>query len=180
MPRKSLDGAKLAADVTKLLAADAHSPPQARPSLMDAMRSLVSFIDVRARLGWTDPMIARVLAEAGYPIDAATLRSYRKRLRDEGLMGPLSARKTNSAAPAQERPTQRKHDRAATTIPPEPLPDAAVTTAADDMPAAIPPASVSTDAAPRAPPPSSTAAPAPSMPGRTFRNNPTTLPPNQV
>lgn len=85
MPRKNLDGQKLAADVARLLDADAQSPPEARPSLMDAMRSLVRYIDARARLGWTDPMIARVLTEAGYPIGAATLRSYRKRMRDEGL-----------------------------------------------------------------------------------------------
>ncbi|WP_394653119.1 hypothetical protein [uncultured Sphingomonas sp.] len=180
MPRKSLDGAKLAKDVTRLLGEDQVSPPRARPSLMDAVRALATYIETRARLGWTDPMIARVLAEAGYPIDAATLRSYRKRLRDEGLMGPLPVRKTRSAAPAEKRPTQHQLDVAATAFPVASPADAAVTAAADDVPASIPPAEVSADAAPRAPPPSSTAAPAPAMPGRTFRNNPTTLPPNRV
>lgn len=58
---------------------------------MDAVRALASYIEARARLGWTDPMIAVVLTNAGYPISADTLRSYRKRLRDEGLMAPLTA-----------------------------------------------------------------------------------------
>ncbi len=88
MPRKTLDGRKLAVDVAQFTAADKLTPPEARPSLMDAVRAFAGYIDTRAKLGWTDPMIAAVLTEAGYPIDAATLRSYRKRLRDEGRVAP--------------------------------------------------------------------------------------------
>lgn len=84
-----MDGAKLAADIDRLEREDKTSPPTAQPSLMDAVRGLATYIETRARLGWTDPMIAAVLTNAGYPISADTLRSYRKRLRDEGLMAPL-------------------------------------------------------------------------------------------
>lgn len=97
MPRKILDGAKLDADVANLTAADRVSPPTARPSLMDAVRAFAGFIETRATLGWTDPMIAAVLTEAGYPIDPATLRSYRKRMRDEGLIGTGTKRVGTSA-----------------------------------------------------------------------------------
>ena len=90
MPRKDLDGSKLSADVARLLAADKIAPPQARPSLMDAVRAFCGFIETRSKLGWTDGMIAAVLTEAGYPIGTATLRSYRKRMRDEGLLPPLT------------------------------------------------------------------------------------------
>ncbi len=89
MPRKALDGAKLAADIDRLGREDQISPPTAQPSLMDAVRGLATYIETRTKLGWTDPMIAVVLTNAGYPISADTLRSYRKRLRDEGLMAPL-------------------------------------------------------------------------------------------
>jgi hypothetical protein len=171
MPRKDLDGSKLAADVANLLAADAQSPPEARPSLMDAMRSLVGFIDARAGVGWTDPMIAKVLTEAGYPIEAATLRSYRKRMRDEGLMRPLAARKTKAVAPAEDRLPHRRRREAATAVPAEPLPNSTVTLAVSDVPTASTTAEVSADAAPRAPPPA---------PGRTFRVNPTNLPPDRA
>lgn len=90
MPRKAFDGIKLAEDVAQLQAADKMSPPSARPSLMDAVRAFATYIETRAKLGWTDPMIAAVLTQAGYTIDAATLRSYRRRMRDEGLL-PLEA-----------------------------------------------------------------------------------------
>ncbi|WP_419809046.1 hypothetical protein [Sphingomonas sp.] len=86
MPRKMFDGEKLIADVARLGVIDRQSPPQARPSLMDAVREFAGFIDARTRLGWTDAMIAALLTAAGYEINAATLRSYRKRLRDEGLI----------------------------------------------------------------------------------------------
>jgi len=89
MPRKALDGEKLAVDIDRLEREDQISPPAAQPSLMDAVRGLATYIETRAKLGWTDPMIAIVLTKAGYPISADTLRSYRKRLRDEGLMPPL-------------------------------------------------------------------------------------------
>ena len=91
MPRHGFDGAKLGEDVARLAAADKASPPAARPSLMEAVRALAPFIETRTRLNWGDPKIAAVLSAAGYPIDAATLRSYRKRLRDEGLLPPLKA-----------------------------------------------------------------------------------------
>lgn len=105
MPRKALDGAKLAADVTRLLGEDQASPPDARPSLMDAVRALAGYIETRAKLGWTDPMIAAVLRQAGYEISAETLRSYRKRLRDEGLMAPPPAggRRQVKASPAEAK-----------------------------------------------------------------------------
>lgn len=86
MPRKVLNGAKLAEDVARMLGADKTSPPEAHPSLMDAVRALAGYIETRTKLRWTDAMVAKVLTEAGYPIGEATLRSYRKRLRDEGLM----------------------------------------------------------------------------------------------
>lgn len=178
MPRKDLDGQKLAADVANLLAADAQSPPEARPSLMDAMRSFVRFIDARAKVGWTDPMIARVLTEAGYPIDPATLRSYRKRMRDEGLMPALPVRKIKAVAPAEDPSPHRKRGEAAAVVPAKPPPNRPVTTAVEHVPAATPPAEVSADAAPRAPPPDS--APAPSTPGRTFRVNPNNFPPDRA
>lgn len=84
MTRRHFDGTKLENDIAHLRAVDATSPPAARPSLMDAVRAFAEFIDTRAKLGWTDAMIAAVLTEAGYPINAATLRSYRKRMRDKG------------------------------------------------------------------------------------------------
>lgn len=91
MPRRSFDGNKLAGDVSRLGAVDSASPPQAHPSLMDAVCAFAGFIEVRASLGWPDPMIAALLTEAGYPIDAATFRSYCKRLRDQGLLKPRPA-----------------------------------------------------------------------------------------
>lgn len=83
MSRKAFPGSKLVRDAERLLAHDRASPPEARPTLMDAIRELQPFVEARAGLGWTDTMIARLLTEAGYPISAGTLRSYRKRLRDE-------------------------------------------------------------------------------------------------
>ena len=83
MTRRHFDGTKLENDIAHLRAVDATSPPAARPSLMDAVRAFAEFIDTRAKLGWTDAMIAAVLTESGYPINAATLRSYRKRMRDK-------------------------------------------------------------------------------------------------
>ena len=90
MTRRHFDGTKLENDIAHLRAVDATSPPAARPSLMDAVRALAEFIDTRAKLGWTDAMIAAVLTEAGYPINAATLRSYRKRMRDKTLVHQTS------------------------------------------------------------------------------------------
>lgn len=180
MPRKDLNGPKLAADVANLLAADAQSPPEARPSLMDAMRSFVRFIDARAKVGWTDPMIARVLTEAGYPIDAATLRSYRKRMRDEGLMRPLPAHEAKAGAPAKNCTTRRKSDEAAT-VSADFDRDGIIPAANDAILAAAPASKVSVDAAPRAhPPPSPKSAPTPSTSGRTFRVNPTNFPPDRA
>lgn len=95
MPRHGFDGGKLGEDVARLAAADEASPPAARPSLMDAVRALAPFIATRTRLNWGDAKIAAVLSAAGYPIDAATLRSYRKRLRDEGLLPPLPVKAAN-------------------------------------------------------------------------------------
>jgi len=83
VPRKSFSGTQLANDLARLQAADKLSPPAPRPSLMDAVRAFTAFIETRASLGWTYPMIAAVLTEAGYPINAATLRSYRKRILEE-------------------------------------------------------------------------------------------------
>lgn len=179
MPRKTFDGIKLGQDIAQMQAADKMSPPSARPSLMDAVRAFATYIETRAKLGWTDPMIAAVLTEAGYAIDAATLRSYRKRMRDEGLMRPLPVHEAKAAAPAEDRPTQRTHDQAATVVSAEPLPDRSVTVAADHVEGATPAAEVTADAAPRAPPPTSATAPTPT-PGRTFRVNPTNFPPNRA
>lgn len=98
MPRKDFSGTTLAADVARLLAADKVSPPEARLSLMDVVRALCGFIETRSKLRWTDAMIAAVLTKAGYPIGAATLRSYRKRMRDEGLLPPLACVEVSSPA----------------------------------------------------------------------------------
>lgn len=98
MPRKTFEGARLVEELSRLSEADRLSPPAARPSLMGVVRAFAAHIETRARLGWTDPMIAAVLTEAGYPIDAATLRSYRKRLRDEGLLPPLGSSRANGAS----------------------------------------------------------------------------------
>ena len=111
MPRKELDGAALMADVARLAAADKASPPQACPSLMDAVRQLSGFIETRAALRWPSSAIAALLTEAGYPIDAATLRSYRARLRAEGA----------TAGPGNQVPTgvdQTDTDRAAAPVAP--------------------------------------------------------------
>lgn len=90
MPRKELDGERLAIDIARLATADKISPPQARPSLMDAVRQLSTFIETRAGLRWSSAAIAAVLSEAGYVIDAATLRSYRSRLKAEaGTVPPV-------------------------------------------------------------------------------------------
>ncbi len=83
MPRKELDGARLTAEIARLTTADKPAPPAARPSLMEAVRQLSAFIETRATLRWSSAAIAAVLTEAGYAIDAATLRSYRSRLRAE-------------------------------------------------------------------------------------------------
>lgn len=95
MTRRHFDGTKLENDIAHLRALDATSPPVARPSLMDAVRAFAEFIDTRAKLGWTDAMIASVLTEAGYPINAATLRSYRKRMRDESSISSTSNHTTS-------------------------------------------------------------------------------------
>ncbi len=87
MARRTFAGSKLTQDAARLLANDRASPPEARPCLMDVVRSLSEFIEKRACLGWTDPMIAALLTEAGYPITPGTLRSYRKRLRDNRARG---------------------------------------------------------------------------------------------
>lgn len=83
MARRNFAGGKLAKDAERLRALDAASPPEAKPCLMEVVRTLSDFIQTRAKLGYTDQMIADLLTEAGYPISAGTLRSYRKRLRDE-------------------------------------------------------------------------------------------------
>ncbi len=179
MPRKALDGAKLAADVSKLEREDQTSPPTAQPSLMDAVRALASYIETRARLGWTDPMIAVVLSKAGYPISAETLRSYRKRLRDEGLMAPLPDGKRK----AKIGPPAHVTNPIAPTAAIEPVPAAPIVEAAPAivtpvaMPAtvaAIP--AVEEAAAARAPPDQNP----PQSPARTFRVDPTKLPPDQA
>lgn len=113
MPRKAFAGSKLARDAARLLAHDEASPPEAKPSLMDAVRELGTFIETRAELGWTDPMIAELLTEAGYPISSGTLRSYRKRLRDERAKTPrdttAGVRAETPTAPLSA-PTEREGD----------------------------------------------------------------------
>ena len=91
MPRKQLDGARLADDIARLASADKAAPPQTRPSLMDAVRQLSTFVETRATLRWSSAAIAAALTEAGYAIDAATLRSYRSRLRAKGGAAPVTA-----------------------------------------------------------------------------------------
>ena len=108
MTRRQFDGTKLEKDIARLHAVDAKSPPVARPSLMDAVRAFAEFIEARAKLGWTDAMIASVLTEAGYSIDAATLRSYRKRMRDEGAISSASGR---AATPIALDPVEKQSDR---------------------------------------------------------------------
>lgn len=93
MARRNFAGGKLVKDAERLRALDVASPPEAKPCLMEVVRTLSDYIDTRARLGWTDPMIAELLTEAGYPISAGTLRSYRKRLRDEAG-GPATSKET--------------------------------------------------------------------------------------
>ncbi|CAM3297201.1 hypothetical protein SPAN111604_15020 [Sphingomonas antarctica] len=182
MPRKELDGAKLSADVSKLEREDQTSPPTARPSLMDAVRALATYIEARAKLGWTDAMIAVVLTKAGYSISADTLRCYRKRLRDEGLMAPLPAegpkRRTRQAAiiPTKTATPLITEARRDTDIVAEA--SIAVVPAAAPPPAAatIPPADGIEVA--RAPPnPDLTLTPSPA---RTFRVDPTKLPPDRA
>ncbi len=155
MPRKILDGAKLDADVANLTAADRVSPPTARPSLMDAVRAFAGFIETRATLGWTDPMIAAVLTEAGYPIDPATLRSYRKRLRDEGLIKPeagrVGGRAVGGTSPQRKNIIQAREQDEASATPPKaessiPIPDPSPTHA---EPAARGPPDGSSPARPR-------------------------------
>ncbi|MDK2766618.1 MAG: hypothetical protein KYX69_02750 [Sphingomonas sp.] len=178
MPRKALDGAKLAADIDRLEREDKTSPPTAQPSLMDAVRGLATYIETRARLGWTDPMIAAVLTNAGYPISADTLRSYRKRLRDEGLMAPL---------PVEEQKNRTRPPAAiVTTVPLPTTVEVASTADAIGAPATVMPSGAlpRTAAIPtteeaamaRAPPePGLTPSPA-----RTFRVDPTKLPPDRA
>lgn len=166
MPRKALDGAKLAADIDRLEREDQASPPAAQPSLMDAVRGLASYIETRAKLGWTDPMIAVVLTKAGYQISADTLRSYRKRLRDEGLMAPLPDGGRKAKRPPAPITT-------AAAAPPiiETMPATQIVEAA---PVIVAPAATSATArAPPGPnpPPSST---------RIFRVDPTKLPPDRA
>lgn len=171
MPRKALDGTKLAADIDRLEREDQASPPAAQPSLMDAVRGLAGYIETRAKLGWTDPMIAVVLTEAGYPISADTLCSYRKRLRDEGLMAPLKA-----AGPKSKMWPLAGVTAAMTT------PTVEAISATDIVaPAAAAPATAGIPAAhdaatPRAPP---DLIPTPS-PARVFRVDPTRLPPDRA
>lgn len=175
MPRKALDGAKLAADIDRLEREDRTAPPTAQPSLMEAVRGLATYIETRARLGWTDPMIAVVLTSAGYPISAETLRSYRKRLRDEGLMAPLSVkgRQTNMRS--------RAVIPAGTAMPPTSKSEHSTDIVADVPVAAMPPATAvmpPTDeaAVARAPP---DPAPTPS-PARLFRVDRIKLPPDRA
>lgn len=114
MPRKTFAGSKLVRVAAELTAKDEASPPEARPTLMDAVRELTTFIEVRANLGWTDPMIAALLTEAGYPISAGTLRSYRKRLRDEratiqfdvAAVGNAASRKAAAQTPTKPKPAE--------------------------------------------------------------------------
>lgn len=104
MPRKELDGARLTADIARLATADKATPPQARPSLKDAVRQFSTFIETRAKLNWSSAAIAALLSEAGYVIDAATLRSYRSRLKAEaGAMPPG----TEKPLPAPDRRPDR-------------------------------------------------------------------------
>ena len=100
MTRKAFDGVKLAEDLAQMQAADKVSPPSAQPSLMDVARQLATYIETRAKLGWTDTMIAAVLTEAGYAIAPGTLRSYRTRLRTEGLLPPLKDKAPKQSIPA--------------------------------------------------------------------------------
>lgn len=122
MPRKAFAGNKLAFDAARLLADDVASPPEAKPNLMDAVRELTAFIEVRSDLGWTDPMIARLLTEAGYPISAGTLCSYRKRLRDERAITPAGttdsvlAKTPTASVPTAATPRPGKPDVAAKAV----------------------------------------------------------------
>lgn len=110
MPRKAFDGIRVSQDIAQMQAADKVSPPSAKPSLMDVVRQLAGYIDTRARLGWTETMIAAVLTEAGYAIAPGTLRSYCTRLRNEGLLPPLTGKTpkqpipTAGSAPAAQPP----------------------------------------------------------------------------
>lgn len=180
MPRKALDGAKLAADIDRLEREDQASPPAAQPSLMDAVRGLAGYIETRAKLGWTDPMIAVVLTEAGYPISADTLCSYRKRLRDEGLMAPLPVGGQKS----------RRRPPAANIVITAQLPTTVAAASATDpieptatVPAPSPPATAAIAAADESAsaraPPDSDLTPTPS-PTRTFRVDRTKLPPDRA
>lgn len=105
MPRRVFDGHQLERAAARQRAEDLRSPPEAKPCLMDVVRAFAEHIEARAQLGWTDPMIAALLTEAGYPISAGTLRSYRKRLRD--AQGATVKRKGNDPPPAAlVEPTQ--------------------------------------------------------------------------
>lgn len=177
MPRKALDGAKLAADIDRLEREDRTSPPAAQPSLMDAVRGLAGYIETRAKLGWTDPMIAVVLTEAGYPISADTLCSYRKRLRDEGLMEPLPVKGPKiSTQPSAAIPAR-------TVTPPPSEAERAPDLVGDVPVAAVPPATAvippTDEAAVARAPPDSDPTPTPS-PTRTFRVDRTKLPPDRA
>lgn len=78
---------------------------------MDVVRTFAEHIDARKQLKWTDTMIAALLTEAGYPVSAGTLRSYRKRLRDAKGMpspgkgsDPPASRDVASVAPIPHSP----------------------------------------------------------------------------
>lgn len=170
MPRKAFDGNKLAEDIAQMQAADKMSPPSARPSLMDAVRALATYIETRTTLGWTDAMIAAVLTEAGYAIDAATLCSYRKRMRDAGLAPPKVVR--SPVAPI-----------------PQVMPTATIKVAAVATDKAVAPAGVSlTDTTgssvevvpPGIGPPPRAAPGAPTRPRRSFTIDPSNLKPDRA
>lgn len=116
MARRTFAGGRLAEDAGRLRALDEASPPEAKPCLMEVVRTLADYIQTRSKLGWTDTMIADLLTEAGYPISAGTLRSYRKRLRDEA--GDPAAKTVQPAVkivqvdqPSQPRPATTSPER---------------------------------------------------------------------
>ena len=122
MPRKSFSGSRMAADAARLIEADRVAPPDAQPCLMDAVRQFSEFIDTRAAARWTATAIAAALTAAGYPIDAATLRSYRKRLRDERGNTGITAPATPLPALQRPDPVPVVHPDVSTVVPQPPRP----------------------------------------------------------
>ncbi len=183
MPRRVFDGIKLSQDIAQMQAADKVSPPSAQPSLMDVVRQFATYIDTRAKLGWTETMIAAVLTEAGYAIGPATLRSYCTRLRNEGLLPPLTGKapKQPIPAPAPVPAGRPPAPVAAQSIPISKLASDSVGVVAATMSIAEP---IVDGAMSRAPPPTGptaeTTPPAPLAAGRTFKVNRTTLPPDRA